>query len=310
MVSAEDPQPLRSGRKAITVLFPYAVWQEQDGRHEMLAIFLRAARASNYTGFAWHHVQPFVNTLLSKADPRTLLLASPHVPWDSWIGRVDLIRPWTAAVQKVPYTEEVGQSVVDTLLQIASEDELLPQIDADIWSWLNKKPSLPPACLGRVFGSYSHVVKAVRGLKDAEILRSYLLLVWSEWDSLWPHGFDEMCVSIREDFGRIRMGHHRTELLQRLDQVLERLDLGFEYLNQHNPNFEEHDLRAMQVQYPALRAILLEVDEEMRSLTSMYPGLPIHSGRLIPANISRAPRNLYVCAAHMLVMGWFGDFDI
>ena len=81
-----------------------------------------------------------------------------------------------------------------------------------------------------------------------------------------------MCVSIREDFGRIRMGQHRTELIQRLDQVLERLDLGFVYLNQHNPYLEEHDLAAMQAQYAALRAILLEVDEEMKTLSGAYPG--------------------------------------
>ena len=280
MITAEDTQPLRTGRKAITALFPYAVWQDRDGHHEMLAIFLRAARASNYTGFVWHHVQPFVDTLLSKADPRTILLASPHVPWDSWIGRQDLIQPWTAAVHKVPYTEEVGQSVVDTLLQIASEDELLPQIDVDAWSWLKKRPPLPPACLGRVFGSYSHVVKAVRGLKDAEVLKSYLLLVWSEWDSLWPHGFDEMCASIREDFSKIGMGHHRAELIQRLDKVLERLDLGFGYLNQYNPYLEEHDLAVMQVQYTTLKAILLEIDEE-RKLTGAYPELSIHFGLLI-----------------------------
>jgi len=233
----------------------------------MLTIFLRAARASHYTGFIWHHVQPFVSTLFNKADPRTILLASPHVPWDSWTGRGNLIKPWTAAVLKVPYTEEVGQSVVDTLLQIASEDELLPQIGVDVWSWLNKKPSLPPACLGRVFGSYSHVVKAVRGLKDVEIFKSYLLLVWSEWDSLWPHGFNEMCASIRDDFGKIRMGNHRADLIERLDRVLERLDLGFGYLKQQNPYLEEHDLTAMQVQYTALRAILLEVDAEMKTLT-------------------------------------------
>ena len=268
MLTAEDSQSLRSGRKAITALFPYAVRQERNGQHEMIAIFLRAARASNFTGFMWHHVRPFVNTLLDKADPRTILLISPHVPWDSWIGRGDLIRPWIAALPKVPYTEEVGEGVVDTLFQIAAEDELLPQVDISVWSWLNKKPPLPPTCLGRAFGSYSHVVKAVRELKDVEILKSYLLIVWSEWDSLWPRGFDEMCVSIREDFGGIGMGHHRAELTQRLDQVLERLILGFEYLSQHNPYLEEHDLRTMQVQYAAFKTILEEVDAEaMKALT-------------------------------------------
>ena len=99
------------------------------------------------------------------------------------------------------------------------------------------------------------------------------------------------------------MGHHRAELIQRLDQVLERLDLGFGYLNQHNPYLEEHDLTAMQVQYAALRTILFEVDEEMRTLTGTYPRLSTHFCRLILADMPRAPHNLYVCAAYMLVIG-------
>jgi len=37
----------------------------------------------------------------------------------------------------------------------------------------------------------------VRALKDIETLKSYLLLVWSEWDFLMPRGFDEIVLQSR-----------------------------------------------------------------------------------------------------------------
>ena len=59
---------------------------------------------------------------------------------------------------------------------------------------------------------------------DIEVLKSYLFAVWSEWDWLSNYCFDEMCILIRDDFGGIEMGHHRTDLIQRLDDVLGQLD--------------------------------------------------------------------------------------
>ena len=67
----------------------------------------------------------------------------------------------------------------------------------------------------------------VRGLKDIKVLKSYLFLVWSEWDT--PYGFDEMCTSILEDFGGICMvlsrrwyilHYHRSTLLLPLGERL------------------------------------------------------------------------------------------
>ena len=36
MIEAEDYHSLQSEHKAITALLPYAVWQERDGKPEML----------------------------------------------------------------------------------------------------------------------------------------------------------------------------------------------------------------------------------------------------------------------------------
>jgi len=94
--------------------------------------------------------------------------------------------------------------VVDTLLQIASEDELVPSIPAGVWTWLTKGPSLPRICMGRHIGARPRVVKTVRALKDVEVLKSYLLVVWSEWSDLRDGpGFNKMCASIRWDLSGI-----------------------------------------------------------------------------------------------------------
>jgi hypothetical protein len=113
---------------------------------------------------------------------QAFILMSPHLPW-VWKmgGHEDWVQQWAAAASAVPYTDEIGQSVVDTLLHIASNTSLQPHIPIDMWSWLRKSPSLPPICAGRYWGSFSHVIKIVQGLGDIETLTAYLHLIWSEW---------------------------------------------------------------------------------------------------------------------------------
>ena len=258
MAEAEDYHPLRSKCRAISALLPYAVWQERDGQHETLDTIIRAARASRMRDFMWDDDNYFFSTLLSEASPRAVALVSPYINWRFLRDRGDLVQWWAATASAVPYTEEVAQGVVDMLLQIASEDRLVRYIPADVWSWLTKRPSLPPICRGRSWGTGALVVKVVRGLKDIEILTSYLLLVWSEWDT--PDGFDEMCTSIREDFCGIGMGHHRADLIRRLDHVLGQLDRGLEYLAQHDPELNEGDSRRRKDRYQKLGETLLEIN--------------------------------------------------
>ena len=205
----------------------------------------------------WRYVARYIGTSLYDASPGTIVLVSPHVPWRILTDGEGLVQRWAVAASAVAYTEEVGQSVVDALLQIASVDELVQYIPADLWSWLAKRPSLPPICRGRCLGTRGSIVKVVRALKNTEVLKSYLLLVWSEWNYIYENGFYEMCTSIREDFGRNGMGHHRADLIQRLDHVLEQIDRRQEHPEQPDPRMSGGKGR-----YQKLRETLLEINTE------------------------------------------------
>jgi hypothetical protein len=295
MAEGEARDLLWYKRKAITSLFPYAVLQERDGQPEMLDTFLHAVRASRKGWFMQYCAKKITSTLLSKASPRAIILASSHIPWHFSTDKGDLVQRWTAAASGVPYTEESAQNVVDTLLQIASDDKLSPHITVDIWSWLTKRPSLPPICRGRSIGTHPRVIKAVRALKDIEILKSYFLLVWSEWDFIQFRGTNEICASICKDFGGIGMGHHRADLIQRLDYVLGQLDRGLEHLTQHNPDLNRGVMWAMESDYGRIKKILLETNIEAitRASNPMITLLCV----LTRVDVRRISRNIYVCTS-------------
>ena len=192
MVDREDRGALRSKRKAITALLPYAIRRERNGQPEMLDTFLHAVGTSKEWRFMWHRVGQCASGLFHEASPRAIVLVSPHICWDWLADRGDLVPLWATAVSAVPDTEEVASSVVGTLLQIASQRDLLPHIPGDTWLWLTKRPCLPPICLGRNVGTCAHVVKAVRALKDVEVYKSYFLLVWSQWNHFSPGSFNSV----------------------------------------------------------------------------------------------------------------------
>lgn len=222
------PAMIRSKRKALTALFPHVVFREKEGLHEIFDALLHAARASGRSGLMWFYIEPFISALLDEKAPasskRAAILISPHIPWWQLENGGQSIRLWAEAASIITYTDDVSQSIVDALLQIACWNS--PSVPASMWSWLNRCPTLPPACSGRYWGSRQAVCKVIRALEDIETLTSYLLLVWSEWDSLMPRGFNEMCASIREDFSGKEMGYHRKRLLPRLVHVLRELELG------------------------------------------------------------------------------------
>lgn len=58
-------------------------------------------------------------------------------------------------------------------------------------------------------------------------------IVWSLPQPRISGSFNEMRVSIQEDFSGIRMRHHGTgqNPIERLDQILKNLDRGLKYLN-------------------------------------------------------------------------------
>ena len=240
----------------------------------ILDVFLHAAKSSQQGAFLWHYIKPFKNTLFSDVSDvslkRTAILALSYTSWDTGDSR-DLVRAWVETVSAIPKEEEVAPSVVDALLQMAYFDLLLPGNHGDVWSWLTLRPSLPPICRGRYLGSDPKVMRQVRGLKDIEILKSYFLVVWSEWDTLYDSGFHMMCKCIREEFSGVEANSHRAELMQRLDEVIGEVDKGLEYLQRDRPDFWAGDLRQRKGQYEKLRKILKEIPEAPEIPNCMSP---------------------------------------
>jgi len=190
-----DTRQIEPKFKAVVALFPYAVWRERGGDNRMVDALMGIVRDPNVRMFI---ARP-IATLLTKADSDfpnwVVILVSPYVEWGHYhSSEEDMVNLWAAAALAVPYTEEVGRSVIDTLLQIASNRRLKPYIPVDIWEWLKKRPSLPPICKGRRAGAEGHVVLQVQELRDVELLESYFLLIWSEWDYVYWIGLPEMCA--------------------------------------------------------------------------------------------------------------------
>lgn len=289
MIKVADPGPIYSRRKAITAFFPYAALQERNGQREMLDAFLHTARVSGEQGFMWECIEPHVTTLLDEGSPvsqkRAVILASPHLMWRNIANNEHLIQLWAAAASVVPYTHDIGQCVVDTLLLIESRESLRLHLPVAMWSWLNRRPSLPPICKGRFLATERDTVQTIRGLGNVETLTSYLLLVWSEWNIILESGFEEMRTSIKEDFSGIGMWHHRKALLQRLDHVLGQLDGGINHLRQHNPNLPGTHIWWAQEQHTELRKVLLETDREAADELIREPlGSTLPFGQLTPAD--------------------------
>ena len=268
---------------------------------------MRVAKNTWSAQFWWRHTDPFAKVPLDGvshvSSNRTLLLLSPCMPWGEHNSGKDRARIWAAVASTVPKEEEIASSVVDTLFQIAYHKLLSPHLHSDARSWFTLRPSLPPVCKGRALGSYLDVVQMVRDLKDIEILKSYLLLIWSEWDILDSGGYPRVQISIREDFSGIKMSSHRADLLQRLDHVLGQLDRGLEHFRREKPWLNEAHLQRRKDQYGRLRKILLEVDQEvLEVLTRASPRLTALFELPTHAAAHRITFDVHVCAPYCLTI--------
>ena len=54
------------------------------------------------------------------------------------------------------------------------------------------------------YTGYVSTVAHVHSLKDIQLLKSYFLLVWTDWHNLFPQDLREIESSVREDFGGSR----------------------------------------------------------------------------------------------------------
>ena len=138
MIRPTDRGLIRRKRKAIITLFLYAVRPGQSGKQRMVDMSLRAAITLNSDGCIWHRAKPLIMRLSNTQNTPSLnwliTLASLHVSWHDEPCDGNIVARWTAAALAVPYTEGVGQSVVDALLHIASVDSLRPHIPVGIWT--------------------------------------------------------------------------------------------------------------------------------------------------------------------------------
>ena len=264
MVEVADRDVVFSKRKAISALFPYAIYLEQCGDPRMVDVILCAARASYFGTFMWHPIQPYIDTLFNRkivpSLSRVVALASPHATWDDMLDGPKAVVRWAAAVSVVPYTEEVGQSVVDALLQISSVDSLRPHVPIDIWEWLKRRPSLPPLSRGPQIGARARIVRHIRGFKDVEILTSYFLLIWLERSRLEQPFLREVQISIQQDFGGVEMQNHRKDLVEQLDRLQQKLYRRMDDLKPYDPKVL--GITAYMRDCHKVKETLLEMDKE------------------------------------------------
>ena len=154
----------------------------------MIDAILHAARVSdsdveNTGKFMWHQVVVYISRLFEKRSPtsldRVIALISPYVPWNGALNNLAAVSRWAAAALAIPYTEEVGQNVIDALFQIAFMDFLRPHIPTEIWMWLKRRPPVPPLYCGLQHASYVNTVAYVRRFGDVDLLKSYFLFAWT-----------------------------------------------------------------------------------------------------------------------------------
>jgi len=127
-------------------------------------------------------------------------------------------------------------------------------------------------------------------LGDIELLESYFLLIWSEWNFIWMAGLTGTHTSFKGDFGGIGMWRHREILIKRLDQVLGELDRGLDHLRQQKPSLEEHHIQVASGDYRGLKEGLLEVDREALEILTRTPFRSINFfGLLTPVGTHRIP---------------------
>ena len=182
---------------------------------------------------------------------------------------------------------EIVQSVVEVLLRMVSVYQWRPHITMNVWKWLKWRPQLPPVCRARsLCCSDLGAISKVESLKDIEILKGYLVVVWSEWDWLAPWVCGYMCTVIRKRFGGEHKRGHRDELRDRLLHIQKQLDLGLDHLRNQGSEMPAAYLQPTKEAYGAL----LDTLSEMESLQISRESTSDHGHT--PPGYRRMPRFL------------------
>lgn len=174
-----------------------------------------------------------------------------------------MMQHWIAAASTLPYTNDIGESVVDTLLRITFRDDLRPHIPAVAWEWLKKRPVLGPDCQGLKVGASLEVFQSVREFGDLELITSYFFIVWSEWSRCYPSGCTAMLEFIRTELRGVEGVGYHADLIQRLNDALSQTDSNSPASPEAAKNISCHT---------EFRKALEEVNEEAGgTLTGMSP---------------------------------------
>ena len=232
-------------------------------------IILVISRTSQAQGSSWvrRHIALSVYQMLSAWDSdvriRTAVRALPKVE-DAWFHnalKYPFVAHWMSAASHLRYTSEIGQSVVEVLLRMACAYQWRPHITGEAWRWLKRRPQLPPVCRARSLCCNDlGAISKVESFNDVEILRDYLIVVWSEWDWLAPWVCSYMCAVIRKRFGGERKKGHRDELRDRLLHIQKQLDLGMDHLRNQGSEMSADYLQPTKEAYRALLETLSEVE--------------------------------------------------
>jgi len=278
MVEDHNPELSRSKCQAISALLPYTILLEQGGRQQMLNEISHIAKTMRPQSFIWHPVMPFISTMFNKPNPPPLNwvlgLISPNIPWCDWSHDKTGVTLQAATTSAALNPEEVHWSVADELLYVAFID--------------STQQGMPGRLPARPKGTGGDITHKVQALGDFEILKSYLLLVWSEWYHIGGSSGDhaEIQASIWEEFCGIDMFSHRKDLIKQLNSVLEKYDCSGK----------------AKEQCMELKMVLLLLDEEaVNTLIRKSPTL-IGFNLLTSIDTYRTPPDLHVCSPSPMPM--------
>ena len=240
----------------------------EDGDTRLVdEILLVISHTSQGSSWVRRHISPFICQMLSTWDSdvrvRTAVHALSYVE-DAWFHNADkstFVNLWMMAASYLEYTPETGQSVVEVLLRMACVYHWRPHITKEAWRWLKRRPELPPVCRARSLCCNDlGAISKVESLKDIEILKGYLIVVWSEWDWLAPWVCSYMCAVIRKRFRGERKKGHREELRDRLLHIQKQLDLGLDHLRSQGSEMPGDYLQPTKEAYEALLETISEVE--------------------------------------------------
>ena len=231
-------------------------------------ILLAVSRSSQGSSWVRRGIGPLISGMLSAAwgfDVRArIAVCALSCVEDAWFHVPDkyiFIQHWISAASSLRYTPEIGRSVVEVILRMACVYQWRPHITMKAWGWLARRPQLPPVCRARSLCCNDlGAISKVESLKDIEILKGYLIVVWSEWDWLAPWVCSYMCTVIRKHFRGERKRGHRDELRDRLLHIRKQLDLGLDYLREHGSEMSAACFQPTKEAYEALMETLSEVE--------------------------------------------------